>query len=156
MAYPSQFSAGSTPVHAYSIPGFPGHPDIWVPDSDMTNPLRRGDQNTPVQGNVVPGWFLVDIEKNSIYFLHNFSKRFSPADPPNVAQQPPKPGQLLLNKMPILFVPNSLNPAKSVFTDDPHQLSPISGLLIPAPPGNPEVFIPGNEPWSVHKKSVFN
>ncbi|XP_035706887.1 uncharacterized protein LOC118435267 [Folsomia candida] len=120
MAYPSQFSAGSTPVHAYSIPGFPGHPDIWVPDSDMTNPLRRGDQNTPVQGNVVP-------------------------DPPNVAQQPPKPGQLLLNKMPILFVPNSLNPAKSVFTDDPHQLSPISGLLIPAPPGNPEVFIPDRD-----------
>lgn len=58
---------------------------------------------------------------------------------------PVKPGQLLNNKMPPQFIPDSLRPVKSTFTDDARTLPPITGFIIPGLPGNPDNFLPDDE-----------
>lgn len=46
-------------------------------------------------------------------------------------------------KMPVQFLPDSLNPKKDNFIDDAHALPPIPGTLVGTAKGVPDVFIPG-------------
>jgi hypothetical protein len=48
---------------------------------------------------------------------------------------------MLMNKMPLEFIPDALQPKKVVFQDDQHRLPPVPGWLIRGPPGEPDVFV---------------